>query len=487
MKKICIIGSGFSALSAACYLAKAGYRVDILEKNHQTGGRARQLKANGFTFDMGPTWYWMPDVFDRFFQDFGKETSDYYQLDKLSPGYRVVFGAGHQIDVFAEPEKLNQLFEEYEKGSSKGLNKFLNSAENNYDVAIKDLVYKPGESFLELVSFKTIKKLSLFFTSIRKDVQRKIKNSYLKQILEFPVLFLGSKPQNTPAFYSFMNHADLSLGTWYPKGGMRSVVDAIEELAIDLGVTIRTNFNIDQILVENNQVVGVKTGFHQLEYDIVLSGADYHHTEQLLPLEYRQYSEAYWSKRTFAPSSLLFYVGVNKKLDNLKHHMLFFDQDFDEHAKSIYDNPGWPKNPLFYMSCSSLTDKTAPEGMENLVFLIPLAIDIEDTESIREEYFNHILERFERLTGNNITKNDIEYYKSYCVNDFKKDYNAYGGNAYGLANILTQTAFLRPKIQSKKLKNLFFTGQLTVPGPGVPPALISGKLAADMITKKLPL
>ena len=483
-KKITIIGSGFSALSAACYLAKSGHEVLVFEKNNAVGGRARQLKKDGFTFDMGPSWYWMPDVFERFFADFGKKTTDYYELIKLSPAYRVYFGVNDFIAIADNPDEIVATFESIEKGSGKQLREFIAEAKSNYDIAIKDLVYRPGVSPLELVTVETTKKIGQFFSNISRDVRKKFKNEKLIQILEFPVLFLGAKPSDTPSFYSFMNYADFGLGTWHPKTGMFDVVRAMESLARELGVQFFVNSNIEKIIVENKTAKAIVVNGEKIESDLVLSGADYHHTETLLDQQYRMYSEQYWESRVFAPSSLLFYVGFNKKIANISHHALFFDTDFYQHAKDIYDEPQWPAEPLFYANFPSLTDKTAaPEGMESGFFLVPLAPGINDSEELREAYFDKIIQRFEAITQQNIKENII-FKQSFCKNDFVEQYNSYKGNAYGMANTLLQTAFLRPKLKSKKVRNLYFTGQLTVPGPGVPPALISGKLVSDLIDKQ---
>jgi phytoene desaturase len=349
---------------------------------------------------------------------------------------------------------------------------------------MKELVYRPGVSALELITPETISRVNQFFSTIRKQVRKKIKSQKLIQILEFPVLFLGAKPSNTPAFYNFMNYADFGLGTWHPKGGMYKVVEAMTTLASSLGVVFETGANVEEICLDaNGKTTGLIVNGTFVKSDIVLSGADYHHSETLLPKKYRQYSEKYWDKKIFAPSSLLFYVGLSKKLKNVCHHTLFFDTNFDTHAKAIYDHPSWPEKPLFYGSFPSITDNTlSPEGKEAATFLIPLAPGLEDTEVLREKYFNMIIERLEKLTNQEV-KSTILFKKSYCVNDFVKDYNSYKGNAYGLANILTHTAFLRPKIKSKKVDDLYFTGQLTVPGPGVPPSLISGKIVSDLIIK----
>jgi phytoene desaturase len=448
------------------------------------GGRARQLKKDGFTFDIGPTWYWMPDVFERFFADFGKKPSDYYELIKLSPAYQVYFGELDFVTIADNLPEIIETFESIEKGSGAKLQAFMKEAQSNYDIAIKDLVYRPGVSPLELVTVETALKVNQFFGNISNDIRKRFKNKKLIQILEFPVLFLGAKPSDTPSFYSFMNFADFGMGTFHPKNGMYSVILAMEHLAKELGVSIQTNSTIEKIEVDNGKAVGIVVNGEFIPADIVLSGADYHHSETLLDAKHRAYSEKYWEKKTFAPSSLLFYVGLDKKVANVEHHSLFFDVDFDEHAKDIYDTPRWPDEPLFYASFPSKTDtNSAPAGKEAAIFLIPLAPGLDDTPELRKKYFDKIISRLEKLTKQEI-KNNIIFIESFCVNDFIKDYNSYKGNAYGMANTLLQTAFLRPKLKSKKVESLYFTGQLTVPGPGVPPALISGKLVADLIKKQ---
>lgn len=486
-KKIAIIGSGFASLAAACYLAKDGHEVEIFEKNAEIGGRARQLKKEGFCFDIGPTWYWMPDVFERFFADFGKKPSDYYELKKLDPAYKVFFGKDESITIGDSLEKICAAFEAEEPGSSKKLKQFIKEAKNNYDIAIKDLVYRPGVSPMELVTPTTARKIGQFFSTISKEVRKEFDNQKLIQILEFPVLFLGAKASNTPAFYSFMNYADFGLGTWHPNGGMYKVIEGMESLARSLGVHMHTNSPVSEIYVEQDTATGMLVKDKKITADYILSGADYHHTETLLPEYKRQYKESYWQKRTFAPSALLFFVGFNKKIEHISHHTLFFDTDFEAHAKAIYDDAKWPEDPLFYASFPSVTDASvAPKNKEAGIFLIPLAPDVEDTPALREKYFQKIITRFEKLTKQNVT-DQILFKESFCVKDFKEEYNSYKGNAYGLANTLLQTAFLRPKLKSKKVHRLFFTGQLSVPGPGVPPSLISGKLAAGLIQKEMKL
>ena len=485
MANIAIIGSGFSSLAASSYLAKAGHEVTVYEKNSTMGGRARRLTKEGFNFDMGPTWYWMPDVFERFFGDFGTHPSDYYELIKLSPAYQVYFGDNDSVTIGDSLEKIKSTFEKIEAGSSIKLQKFIDEAQDNYEIAIKDLVYRPGVSPIELVTPVTMKKIGQFFSTISKEVRKEFNNPKLVSILEFPVLFLGAKPSNTPAFYSFMNYADFGLGTFHPKNGMFSVVEGMVQLAQSLGVQFKANEEIEKIMVEDGRAVGIISNGVEIRADIVLSGADYHHSETLLDPKYRQYSESYWEKKVFAPSSLLFYVGFDKKLKNVEHHTLFFDVPFDKHAHDIYDKPRWPDDPLFYASFPSMTDDSAaPEGKEAGIFLIPLAPGLDDTKELREKYFEKIIDRFESITKNEVKKNII-FREAFCINDFINDYHSYKGNAYGLANTLLQTAFLRPKLRSKKVKGLYFTGQLTVPGPGVPPSLISGKVVSSLIQKDL--
>ena len=481
-KTISIIGSGFSALSAACYLAKAGHKVSVFEKNDTVGGRARQLIKDGFTFDIVPSWYWMPDIFEKFFGDFGKSTNDYYQLDKLSPAYKIFFSD----DVITIGDHMDQICEEFERiepGSSKPLRKFISRAQEHYDIAINKVVLKPGLSPFELVTKETVTRLDRFFKTISSEVRKNFKNPKLISTLEFPVLFLGAKPNQTPSFYSFMNFADFGLGTWHPKGGMYEIIKAMKSLAESLGVSIYTKSNVEKINVKSGKSIGITVNGKPVHSDVVLSGADYHHSETLLDKNYRQYSEAYWSKRTFAPSSLLFYVGFDKKLQNVEHHNLFFDTDFELHAEEIYDEPKWPNDPLFYVNFPSVTDTSmAPVDCETGFFLIPIAPGLEDTPELRQQYFEIIIKRFEKRTNQSVQKH-IMFKESFCVNDFVSEYNSYKGNAYGMANTLMQTAFLRPKLKSKKVEGLYFTGQLTVPGPGVPPSLISGKLVAELIEK----
>ncbi|QNK63226.1 phytoene desaturase [Pedobacter sp. PAMC26386] len=485
--QIAIIGSGFAGISSAAYLAKQGYQVDVYEKNSEIGGRARQLITdNGYVFDMGPSWYWMPEVFEQFFNDFGHKVEDFYTLELLDPGFSVVFGANDVLDIPANFVELCELFESIETGSAEKLKSFLTEAEYKYKIGIGKLVYKPGLSLLEFADTDLIKgmfKLQVF-TSFSSHVKKYFKDPRLIALMEFPVLFLGAMPEDTPALYSLMNYAGLKLGTWYPKGGFGKVIQGMKTVAEKEGVKFHVNAAVTAIEVQKKSITKLTSTKGTKDYDGVIAAADYHHVEEkLLNQTYRNYSEKYWDQRIFAPSCLIFYLGVSIKVDRLNHHTLFFDEDLKQHSKEIYKDVKWPSKPLFYVCCPSITDSSvAPGGHENLFILMPLAPGIEDPEKIREEYFTLIMDRLEVYTGTSIRAN-LDFKKSYCVSDFIADYNSYKGNAYGLANTLMQTANLKPSLKNNKIDNLFYAGQLTVPGPGVPPSIISGKVSAQQLIK----
>lgn len=485
-----VIGSGFSGLSVSATLAQQGYQVTVLEKHVTPGGRARQMHDSGYTFDMGPSWYWMPDVFEKYFESFGKKVSDFYQLHKLDPSYFVYWGKNDYTAIPSGEDAVIELFERLDPGSGVRLKQFLKEAKYKYEVGINKLVYKPGRSLTEFADFELLAgvlKLDVF-KSISKHVRKVTQNKRLIQLMEFPVLFLGALPGNTPALYSLMNYADMSLGTWFPKGGMFEIVKAMYAVAREQGVNFIFDADVQELIFEKNTIKSVRVGEKVYSADVIISSADYHFTEtKLIPEKFRSYSNKYWESRVMAPSSLIYYVGLNKTLDNLAHHNLFFDESLDIHAEEIYTNPQWPNAPLFYVSLTTKTDLSgAPEGHENMFILIPVAAGLVDTDEIRQKYFDVVINRMETLTGQSI-KESIDYFKSFAYRDFVGEYNSFKGNAYGLANTLLQTAILKPSCKSKKISNLYYTGQLTVPGPGVPPALISGKVVAKEIANDFPL
>ncbi|MBN8851028.1 MAG: phytoene dehydrogenase [Sphingobacteriales bacterium 50-39] len=483
-KQIAVIGAGISGLSAAAYLANAGFQVDIYEKHASPGGRARQFSAAGYTFDMGPSWYWMPDVFERFFQDFGSRVSDWYRLRLLDPAFEMVFSEGETLHIPDDFSGLCRLFESREPGSAARLADFMRLAQFKYERAMADVVYKPGLHFTELLDPKLVSAVLRFqlFSSIRRQVRRNFRHPHLVALMEFPILFLGAMPASTPALYTLMNYAGLKLGTWYPEGGFGAVAKGIAGQAERNGARIFYNTEIRRIVTRGNRVTGIEAGGKVIPYDGVVAAGDYSNMEaSLLPAEFRNYGKEYWQRKTFAPSCLLFYLGLRKTFPSLGHHTLFFEEDLDAHALDIYKTPVWPSKPLFYVCRTTASDKTvAPVGHDNLFLLMPVATGLSDSSLTREAYFELMANRIMRRLGEDI-RPYIDYKRSYSITDFIEDYGAYRGNAYGLANTLLQTAIFKPKIRNRKLPNLVYSGQLTVPGPGVPPALISGKVAANIL------
>ncbi|WP_294296398.1 NAD(P)/FAD-dependent oxidoreductase [uncultured Chryseobacterium sp.] len=486
-KKIAIIGSGFSGLSAAAYASKAGHEVHLFEKNSDIGGRARHFKTdNGYTFDMGPSWYWMPDIIESFFNDFGKKSSDFYNLVPLDPQFEMVFSDG-TMNIPQNYQEMKALFERTEPGAGEKLDEFMEDARYKYEVGMQDFVNKPCHSWIEFISPKIAKsalKLDLL-TNFQRFVRKYFKDPKLIVLMEFPVIFLGAAPKDIPALYSLMNYGGYKLGTWYPMGGFSKIIEAMKNIAETQGTHLYVNSNVEKINVKDKKVSSLRVNNKDIDFDAIIASSDYHHTEsRLLSEELRNYDEKYWEKRVFAPSCLIFYLGFKETIPNLKHHTLFFENDLGLHTEEIYKDKKWPTKPLFYACCPSKTDASvAPENCENVFLLMPVAPGIEDSEEIRERYFMEMILRLEKHTGASDLLLKIDYKRSYCVKDFKEDYNAYQGNAYGLANTLSQTAVLKPSLKNKNVKNLFYTGQLTVPGPGVPPSIISGKIAAIEATK----
>lgn len=485
-KKIAIIGSGFSGLAAAAYTAAAGNEVHVFEKNYSIGGRARQFTtANGYAFDMGPSWYWMPDIIEGFFNDFTCKASDFYDLVPLNPQFEMVFSDG-RVAVPQSFDALKDLFEQTEKGAGAKLELFMKSAKYKYEVGMQDFANQPCHSWFEFVSPRIAQsalKLDLL-SNYRSYVKKYFTNPKLIALMEFPVIFLGASPKNIPAMYSLMNYGGYVLGTWYPKGGFIELVKAMQAVAEKQGAKFHVNQAVEKIHVENGKANALQIKGELIHFDAIIASSDYQHTETLLDPQYRNYTGKYWETKTFAPSCLIYYLGFKQKIKNLNHHTLFFENELDLHIQDIYEAKRWPQKPLFYACCPSKTDsKVAPENHENVFLLMPLATGINDDESIREKYLTEMISRLEKHTGETDLLSKIDYKKSYCVSDFVKDYNAYQGNAYGLANTLSQTAVLKPAIRNKKVSNLFYTGQLTVPGPGVPPSIISGKIVAKEVNK----
>ncbi len=491
-KKVIIVGAGFGGLSLAAMLSKKGFDVSVYEKNEQIGGRARVIKEKGYTFDMGPSWYMMPDVFENFFNILGENISDYISLKRLSPSYRVYFkGNKKPYDFYSDREKNTKIFEEIEPGSSKKLFEYLDESKRQYQIAKREFMYKNYDSIFDFFNKRVMKegrRLEIF-NSMKRIIERTVKSEVLRKVLQFHMVFLGTAPQDAPGIYRLMNHVDFDLGVWYPDKGIYELPKAIAKVAEKYGAKIHLNSPVRKIIVENKKATGIELDSGEKVYaDIVVSNADLHHTEEkLLGEEFRERSEKFWSKKKMAPSAFIMYLGVNKKFDSLAHHTLLFSKDWDLNFAQIFDKAKFPDDPSIYVCAPGKTDPSvAPDACENLFILIPVAAGLKDNDEIIQHYFELVMKRLEQFVNENITDH-LLHKRNYSVSDFTTDYNAYKGNAYGLANTLMQTAMFKPKIRSKKLSNLFFAGQLTVPGPGVPPSIISGKVAANQVVKEFKL
>lgn len=488
MSEIIVIGAGFSGLAAATHLARGGADVRVVERHDQAGGRARTWSQDGFRFDLGPSWYWMPDVFERYFAGFGHRVDELYDLVRLDPSYRVVWPEGDAWEVPAGLDALHRFFEQAQPGAGEALDRFIEQTRYIYEAAFDDYLFRPSLSFFEFVDPRLVGELFRLrmLRSMASYARRFFDHPRLARLVEWPVLFLGASAKKTSAMYSLMSYADMALGTWYPMGGMHRIIEAMVRVASDQGVRFDFNTPVRQVLVEGGRARGVVTDDGVLRADAVLASADYHHVEtQLVPKAHRQFDDDYWEGRTMSPSSLLFYLGVEGSLGDLPHHVLFFDEDLDTHMDAVYERPRWPEAPLFYACSPSATDPSvAPEGCSNLFLLIPLAPGLRDSPTMRKRLFSQVMDRLEAHTGTPVRER-IVVERSYAMDDFVEDYGAFKGNAYGMANTLRQTGPLKPPLRSKTLPGLYFAGQLTVPGPGMPPSLVSGELSARVLLDDL--
>ena len=485
--KATIVGGGFGGLAGAALLENQGFQVTLLEKNKDVGGRARVWLKDGFVFDMGPSWYLMPEVFERFFLEMGTERNKYYDLQLLDPYYRVFFSPEERVDITSDLDATRRIFESFEPGGAQKLDAYLKQAKYKYDVAIAEFLYREYRSIRQFLNRRLLVEGSRLnvFSTLDKFVSRYFSDRRAKQILEYAMVFLGTSPQNAPALYSIMSHVDLNLGVYFPRGGMAALVDGMRKLAEDAGAQVLTEQPVTRIRADGKKATAVETAHDEFPTDLVLVNADYHHAETaLLDAEHRSYSDRYWNSRVLAPTMFVVYLGLNKKLTNLAHHNLYFTDPWNDHFDTIFRHPEWPEDPSYYVSCASYDDETvAPAGKENIFFLVPVAPGLEDTDDFREAYADKIIAHFERISGEDITPH-IQIRRVFSHRDFAADYNAFKGTALGLAHTLRQTAVFRPSHRSKRLGNLFYSGQYTHPGIGVPMTLISSQVISEQIARE---
>ncbi len=481
---VTVVGAGFGGLSAACYLADAGADVRVLEKNDELGGRASVLERDGFRFDMGPSWYMMPDVFERFFAHFDRRPEEYYDLQRLDPHYRVFFKDGDRVDARGDPEAMREVFESYEPGAGEAFEEYLDTSKQHYETAMEKFVYEDRSRLRDWVDPDVMAAAPIglqLVGSMESHVEKYVDHPKLQQLLQYTLVFLGGSPKNTPALYNIMSHVDFNLGVWYPDGGISSVVDGIVDLGDELGVEYVTDSEVQGLTRgRDGFILDTQTG--EYRSDTVVANADYAHVErELLPEHEQQYGDDYWDSRTYAPSAFLLYLGVEGDVDPLEHHTLVLPEDWDDHFEQIFDLPSWPDEPAYYVCAPSVTDDSvAPDGHSNLFVLVPLAPGLPDTDALRERYREKILDDIAENTGVEL-RDRIVLEERFCVRDFVQRYNATRGTALGLAHTLRQTALLRPSNRSSAVDGLYYTGGFTTPGIGVPMCLISGEHTANAL------
>ena len=487
-KSVIVIGAGLGGLSSACMLSKKGYDVTLLEKNDSVGGRARVFEKDGFVFDMGPSWYMMPEVFEHFFDLMDEKISDYFTLKKLSPSYRVFLKSDKShYDFFGDIDKNCKTFESIEPGSGAVLVKFLAKLKLQYSIAYNEFIFKNYNSVFDFLTWSVAKvgwKLPLLKKQ-QQIIESRFKSEILQKVLQYQMILLGTAPGDCPGIYSMMNYVDFGLGVWYPDGGIWKLPDAMEKIAIKNGVKILKNSSVEEIIVKNDTATGVMlTDKTILSADIVISNADIAYTDRhLLKPPYQQYSEKYWDSRMLAPSAFILYLGIDGKIPTLEHHNLVFSKDWNKGFDQIFRAPQWPEDPSFYVCAPTKSDPSvAPANCENLFVLVPIAPGLTYDEAFEKEYTEKILTELETYTGAADIRKRILFQKTYSVKDFAADYNAYKGTALGLAHTLSQTALFRPNNIHKKINNLYFVGAGTNPGIGMPMCIISAELAYKRIT-----
>ena len=486
-KHAIIIGSGIGGLATACLLGKKGYKVTLLEKNERVGGRANLYEEEGFVFDMGPSWYMMPGIFEHFFELMDEDITEHLKLKRLSPSYRIFLKSEKRhYDFYSDLEKTIETFESIEPGSGEVLREYMKSTEFQYKIAQNEFMFKNYDSIFDFFNKRVMtegRKLPLF-SKVESIINSKFKSEILRKVMQYQTVLLGTSPGDAPGIYSMMNYVDFVEGVWYPDGGVYKVVEAIESIAIKNGVTIRTSSPVAKIIVKNKTASGVllENG-DEIHGDLVISNADIVHTEQkLLEKPERQRSMKYWNSRLMAPSAFILYLGIDGKIPSLEHHNLMFAKNWGENFKQIFNAPEWPTDPSLYVCVPSKTDASVgPPNKENLFVLVPVAAGLKHTDEFLEKYSHFVIGQMEENMDIPNLASRVIYKRIYSVNDFIQDYNAFKGSALGFAHSLNQTAIFRPNNISKKVKNLFFVGAGTNPGIGMPICLISAELVYKRI------
>jgi phytoene desaturase len=488
-KHAIVIGAGVGGLATANILAKTGYNVTVIEQNNGPGGRMDILHEQGFTFDTGPSWYLMKDVFDQYFNLFNKQTTDYYELARLDPAYKVFFDYRQPVVVKQSYAQNKKLFETLEPGAAKKLDKYLSRAELSYRLALEHFLYNPFTKLTSVARREVLRAVpafsGLFATNLHRYISRRFSALPIQQILEYPSVFLGASPFNTPALYQLMSYLDFKEGVFYPKsGGMYSITSALMSLGKELGVTYQFGQSVDKIVVADRRATGVRAAGKTVNADIVISNADLHFTEtQLLEPEHQTYPKSYWQKRNPGPSALLLYLGVRGALPELEHHNLFFTKQWRQNFDDIYKHQTWPKQASVYVSKTTATDQsTAPKGHENVFVLVPLPPNSQLSAAKQKAYVNHCLDQIGKQAGITDFRDRIVYQQVRSPQWFEQRFNSWQYSALGMAHTLRQSAFLRPNVRSKKIDNLFYVGAGTQPGIGVPMCLISAQLVYKSLT-----